>query len=103
VPGAQYVGAAQTLVPMPLFERVHARLDEHPYMRARELDLAFTGLITHGHCGGAVKAEVRNQKYVDYHCATRCHREAFVPEARMSALFADVVRRVSGDGWALYR
>ncbi len=92
--GRQYVGADPTLVTMPLFERVQARLDGHPYTRARQHDFAFTGLLTCGHCGGAVTAELKKQKYVYYHCATRCRREAFVPEARMSALFADAVRRL---------
>ncbi|MFM2163427.1 MAG: hypothetical protein RLZZ383_2939, partial [Pseudomonadota bacterium] len=41
-----------------------------------------------------VTAELKKQKYVYYHCATRCRREAYVPETRMSALFADAVRRL---------
>ena len=90
--GKSYVGNDPALITWALFERVQARLDGHPYTRGRSHDFAFAGLVTCGHCGGAVTAEIKKEKYVYYHCATRCMREAFTSEAKLSAMFAAAVR-----------
>ena len=58
----------------------------HGHTRGRQHDFAFAGLITCGHCGGAVTAELKKEKYVYYHCATRCQREPFVSEAKIAAI-----------------
>ncbi len=90
--GKSYVGNDPALITWTLFERVQARLDGHPYTRGRSHDFAFSGLVTCGHCGGAITAEIKKEKYVYYHCSTRCQREAFVSEAKLAAMFAAAVR-----------
>ena len=90
--GKQYVGSDPTIVSQELFDRVQARLDGHPYTRGRQHSFAFAGLITCGHCGGAITAEIKKEKYVYYHCATRCQREPFVSEAKIAAMFCEAVR-----------
>jgi len=90
--GKHYVGRDPALIPWELFERVQARLDGHPYTRGRQHDFAFSGLVTCGHCGGAVTAEIKKEKYVYYHCGYRCRAEKFIPEAKLSAMFVAATR-----------
>ena len=90
--GQEYASSEPRIIPWELCQRVQERLDGHPYTRARKLDFAFSGLATCGHCGAAVTAEIRKEKYIYYHCAKRCRRESFVPEARLSEMFAAHVR-----------
>ena len=92
--GAEYVSSEPRLIPWDLFQRVQDRLDGHPYTRARQLEFAFSGLVTCGHCGAAITAEIRKEKYIYYHCTKRCRRESFIPEARLSQMFAAHVRRL---------
>ncbi|MCB9779711.1 MAG: recombinase family protein [Alphaproteobacteria bacterium] len=92
--GQEYQSSEPRIIPWELFQRVQDRLDGHPYTRARKLEFAFSGLVTCGWCGAAVTAEVRKEKYVYYHCAKRCRRESFIPEARLSEMFAAHVRRL---------
>jgi hypothetical protein len=90
----EYASSEPRIIPWELFQRVQDRLDGHPYTRARKLEFAFSGLVTCAWCGAAITAEVRKEKYVYYHCARRCRRESFIPEARLSEMFAAHVRRL---------
>ena len=90
--GREYEGSDPTLVSWELFERVQNRLDGHAYTRGTEYEFAFTGLVTCGHCGGAITAEIKKKKYIYYHCATRCQREKFVREEKLSELFLEAVK-----------
>ncbi|MCK6530599.1 recombinase family protein [Myxococcota bacterium] len=90
--GKVYEGKDPTIVTRELWDRVQERLDGHPYTRPVERGFAFTGLITCGHCGAAVTAEVKKEKYVYYHCARRCAKEPFVREERLVEMLGDFLR-----------
>jgi DNA invertase Pin-like site-specific DNA recombinase len=82
--GAVYAGKDPAIIRWEVFERVQARLDGHPYTRARELTFAYTGMITCGHCGAAITAQIKKEKYIYYHCARYCGT-GMMPEAKLSA------------------
>lgn len=68
---------------------------------------AFTGLITCGHCGCAVTAEIKKGKYIYYHCSrfkARCP-EPYVRQEILDEKFAAVLRQlhVDDDIFALVR
>ncbi len=90
--GQVYEGRDPTLIAMELFERVQQRLDGHPYTRKNEHTFCFTGMVTCGHCGTAITAELKKKKYVYYHCAKRCRREKFVREEALAAMFVEACR-----------
>jgi site-specific DNA recombinase len=90
--GKLYRGQDPVLITRELWERVQDRLDGHPYTRGTERRFAYTGLITCGHCGAAVTAEIKKERYIYYHCAQRCTKEPFVREVRLHELFAEIVR-----------
>ncbi len=81
--GRVYTGKDPALIRWELYERVQGRLDGHPYTRPRELTFAYTGMITCGHCGAAITAQIKKEKYIYYHCSRYC-RPGVTPEAKMS-------------------
>jgi site-specific DNA recombinase len=92
--GQVYASADPIIVPQHVFERVQARLDGHPYTRGNEHHFAFTGMVTCGHCGAAVTAEIKKGKYIYYHCARKCTSEPYLSEPRLSDLFMAHLRRL---------
>ncbi|MCK6502467.1 recombinase family protein [Myxococcota bacterium] len=100
--GAIYESKDPTLVSWDLFERVQERLDGHPYTRASDHDMPFTGLVTCGRCGSAITVEVKKQgRYVYYRCAKACMKgEKYVSQARLVELFGEHLRRLHmPDAW----
>ncbi|MBN2797630.1 MAG: recombinase zinc beta ribbon domain-containing protein [Deltaproteobacteria bacterium] len=77
---------------MELFERVQERLDGTTYTRPRELKFAYGGLLTCGHCGATITAEIKKKKYVYYRCAQRCEAVAYVREERVREQFIEAMR-----------
>ena len=90
--GTLYEGRDPRLITLELFERVQERLDGTPYTRPRELQFAYSGLLTCGHCGAAITAELKKKKYVYYRCAQRCEATAYVREERVREQFVEAMR-----------
>jgi len=89
--GRIYEGKDPTIISRELWERVQDRLDGHPYTREVVHQFAFTGLITCGHCGWAVVAEIKKQKYIYYHCVRRCQKERFVREEKLDEMLGELL------------
>lgn len=68
--GRTYAGIHAPLVTKDLWERVQEVLDGRHANRHRKMkhDVAFSGLISCGHCGCALVGEIKKGKYVYYHC-----------------------------------
>ena len=76
--GELYEGRDPRLITLDLFDRVQERLDGTTYTRPRELKFAYGRLLTCGHCGATITAEIKKKKYVYYRCAQRCEAVAYV-------------------------
>jgi site-specific DNA recombinase len=90
--GRLYDGKDPTIISWETWERVQGRLDGHPYTRAVEHAFAFTGLLTCGHCGAAITAEIKKGAYVYYHCVKKCVSEPYIREERLVGMLAEVIR-----------
>ncbi|MCK5680182.1 recombinase family protein, partial [bacterium] len=68
--GGLYRGTHEPLISKELFDRVQEVMTEKGRRRTRHQkhDWAFRGLLTCGHCGCALTAEIKKGKYVYYHC-----------------------------------
>jgi site-specific DNA recombinase len=100
--GAIYDSKDPTLISWELWERVQERMDGHPYTRASDHDMPFTGLMTCGRCGSAITVEVKKGgRYVYYRCATACTKgEKYVRQERIVELFGEHLRRLRmPDAW----
>jgi Recombinase zinc beta ribbon domain len=58
-------------------------------------NLAVAGLMTCGHCGATVTAEVKKERYVCYHCGQRCTDDPYLREERVSNQLAEALRPLS--------
>ncbi|MBM4073840.1 MAG: recombinase family protein, partial [Planctomycetes bacterium] len=68
--GKTYRGRHEPLVSRELWQRTQEVLDGRFALRPKKTkhQLAFTGLLTCGHCGCALVGEIKKGRYVYYHC-----------------------------------
>lgn len=68
--GRRYRGRHEPLVTRELWERVQGILDGRNARKIRHdtHNFAFSGLMNCGHCGCALVGELKNGRYVYYHC-----------------------------------
>ena len=100
--GKVYQGSHKPLISMDLWSSVQDILDgrnrktRHPKTGGGEREFAFTGLISCGHCGCALTAEIKKGKYIYYHCTGfrgKCP-ERFVREEVLEEKFAGLLARL---------
>ena len=81
----------------------HRRRYQHQRDKARVNTFAFSGLITCGHCGCALSAIIKKEKFIYYKCTGfkgDCG-ERYVREEVLSAQFLAALRRISFDAETL--
>ena len=103
--GHIYPGVHEPLVSRELWERVQELLDGRHAKKHRRAkrDLAFSRLISCGHCGCAVVGEVKKSRYVYYHCTgykQKCP-EPYVREEVLERQFSEMLDRLSFDAEVL--
>ncbi|MBO9375487.1 recombinase family protein [Sphingomonas histidinilytica] len=99
--GRLYQGNHEPLVTTETWENVQEVLDGRSIsnVRAAPMRFAFTGLITCGHCGCAVVAQMQRGRYVYYHCSgfkQKCP-ERYVREETLTHAFAQHLARLRMD------
>lgn len=102
--GKLYDGNHQRLVSLELWQCVQDVLDgrnntRRPKTGGGVREFAFTGLISCGHCGCALTAEIKKAKYIYYHCTGfrgKCP-ERFVREEVLEEKFAAMLSRMQFD------
>ncbi len=103
--GKVYKGSHQPLISLDLWECVQEILDGRN-RKTRNVktgggvkEFAFTGLISCGHCGCALTAEIKKAKYIYYHCTGyrgKCP-EKFVREEVLEDQFAGLLAKLRFD------
>ena len=99
--GHIYQGVHEPLVSRELWQRVQELLDGRHAKKHRRAkrDLAFSRLISCGHCGCAVVGEVKKRRYVYYHCTgykQKCP-EPYVREEVLEEQFTALLDRMAFD------
>ena len=92
--GELYDGKDPKLIPWALYERVQDRMDGHVYTRPAKRVFAYGGMMTCGHCGAAITAEIKKKKYVYYRCSQRCEVHAYVREEVVTKQFLQHVAKL---------
>lgn len=99
--GRLYQGTHDPLVTRETWENVQEVLDGRSAsnVRAEALRFAFTGLITCGHCGCAVVAQMQRGRYIYYHCSgfKRKCPEKYVREEALALAFSEQLARLRMD------
>lgn len=96
-----YQGSHAPLVSEDLWGAVQDVLDgrKAANIRASVNDFPFTGMMTCGHCGCAMVAEIKKQRYIYYHCTGfkgKCG-EPYVREEVLEQRFAGLLRQLRFD------
>lgn len=99
--GKHYQGTHQPLVSQETWQNVQSVLDGRSVsnIRAVPLRFAFTGLVTCGHCGCAVVAQMVRERYIYYHCSGfkgKCP-EKYAREETLVQAFAEQLARLQID------
>ena len=103
--GRPYAGKHAPLVSEELWRKVQGTLDDRLAGRRRRTkhDFAFSGLVSCGHCGCSLTAEVKKGQYIYYHCTGfkgRCP-EPYVREEVLTGRFGDLLGRLEFDAEVL--
>ena len=66
--GVTYHGTHAPLVTKETWNRVQSLLDAKQHRKKMTHDFTYSGIITCGHCGCSMVAEIKKGRYVYYHC-----------------------------------
>ncbi|WP_254514694.1 recombinase family protein [Novosphingobium sp. G106] len=99
--GKTYAGSHTPLTTYATWSNVQDILDGRSIsnVHGNRHQFAFTGLVTCGHCGCAITAEIKKQRYIYYHCSrfkARCP-EPYIREEVLAEKFAGALRRLHID------
>lgn len=97
--GRRYKGKHQPLVTRELWQRVQDILDSRNARKIRKAKnhFAFSGLMNCGHCGCAMTADIKKERYIYYHCTGfkgKCD-EPYVREEVVAEKFADILGQLT--------
>jgi hypothetical protein len=106
--GATYKGNSEPIVPRELWQQVQDVLTSRGARKTRRVkqDLAFSGLITCGHCGCALVGDIKKDRYRYYRCShyKGACPEPYTREEVLEQKFTEMLRGISfGDdvlAWA---
>ena len=103
--GRAYQGVHEPIVTRELWDRVQEILDGRRAKRRRRArhNFAFSSLISCGHCGCAIVAEIKKARYVYYHCSGykgKCP-EPYVREEVLEQKFSELLDRLTFDAEVL--
>jgi hypothetical protein len=106
--GTTYVGKYESIVSRELWQQVQDVLAGRGARKTRKVkqDLAFSGLITCGHCGCALVGDIKKDRYRYYRCShyKGACPEPYTREEVLEQKFTDILKGISfGDdvlAWA---
>ncbi len=103
--GKLYEGVHEPIIQKELFEKVQNVLEIKGRRKTRQQKhrWAFQGLVSCGHCGCTLTAEIQKKKYIYYHCTGskgKCP-EKFVREEELARQFAQALRAIRMDAEVL--
>jgi site-specific DNA recombinase len=99
--GKLYKGVHEPLVTRELFDRVQEVMGEKGRRKTgqQKHNWAFQGLLSCGHCGCALVAEIKKKRYVYYHCTGnkgKCS-EKWVREEEVARQFGQAIAALKMD------
>lgn len=96
--GATYKGSHEPLIARDLWLRVQELLDGKSQSRQQKHAFTYSGIVTCGHCGCAMVAEMKKGRYVYYHCTggkgVRCG-EKYTREERLTKELAAALEEIA--------
>ncbi|SNS67480.1 Site-specific DNA recombinase [Sphingomonas laterariae] len=99
--GKLYRGLHAPIISLETWENAQEIIDGRSAanLRAKPVEFTYTGLMTCGHCGCAIVAELKKKKYIYYHCTGfkgKCP-EPYVRQEILDTYFENVLARLRLD------
>ena len=107
--GKMYKGTHESLISRNLFDRVQEVMAEKGRRKTgqQKHNWAFQGLLSCGHCGCAMVAEIKKKRYIYYHCTGNKGKcpEKWVREEEIARQFGEAISAIKMDndvlGWVV--
>ena len=94
--GVIYEGKHEPLINIELFNKVQRSFNQSK-ARSHDVEFAYTGLITCGHCGCQLTAELKKGKYIYYHCTGKrggsCKSD-LIREEKLDEVFIELIKKI---------
>lgn len=102
--GIVYDGKHEPIIDIETFNRVQGMFNQSK-ARSHDVEFAYTGLITCGHCGCQMTAELKKGKYVYYHCTGKrggnCKKD-YIREEKLDEVFLALIDRLPNPDEGLF-
>ena len=97
--GSLYQGSYEPLVEENTWNRVQGLLDSNMKPKETKHDFAYRGVLTCGHCGCTITAEIKKGRYIYYHCTNgrgKCNNK-WIRENDLDKVFQEALIAVQID------
>ncbi len=102
--GVIHDGIHEPIIDIDLFNKVQKMFNQSK-ARSHDVEFAYTGLITCGHCGCQMTAELKKGKYVYYHCTGKrggtCKKD-YIREEELDKVFENLIARIPNPDEGLF-
>ncbi len=94
--GKQFPGTHEPIISQELFDKVQMKFGNSGKPKYNSKEFAFKGILTCGHCGCTMTAEIKKGKYIYYRCTNgkgKCEQD-YIREEKLSEIMAEVVSQI---------
>ena len=104
IKGVIYDGKHTPIIDIETFNRVQKMFNQSK-ARSHDIEFAYTGLLTCGHCGCQMTAELKKGKYVYYHCTGKrggnCKQD-YIREEKLDEVFLELIDKLPDPDKGLF-
>lgn len=104
IKGIVYDGKHTPIIDIETFNRVQSMFNQSK-ARTHDVEFAYTGLLTCGHCGCQLTAELKKGKYIYYHCTGKrgghCKSD-LIREEKLDEVFLELIDRLPNPEGKLF-
>ena len=104
IKGVIYDGKHEPIIDVETYNRVQKMFNQSK-ARSHDIEFAYTGLLTCGHCGCQMTAELKKGKYVYYHCTGKrggtCKKD-YIREEKLDEVFLQLVEKIPAPDSGLF-
>lgn len=104
IKGVVYDGKHTPIIDIDTFNRVQSMFNQSK-ARSHDIEFAYTGLLTCGHCGCQMTAELKKGKYVYYHCTGKrggnCKAD-YIREEKLDEVFLELIDKLPNPDDGLF-
>ena len=102
--GVIHEGKHEPIIDVDLFNRVQKMFNQNK-SRTHDVEFAYSGLLTCGHCGCQLTAELKKGKYIYYHCTGKrggnCKSD-LIREEKLDEVFLELIDRLPNPDTKLF-